>query len=99
MTSVFQVNPNLLDELADDDDFQDGMQEVAEAALEDAQMHVPVDTGELRDSLHIEDGDDGAKMVVAETDHWLYVEFGTSVMEATPFLRPAIDDIGLEPGG
>lgn len=68
---------------------------VAEEALADAQAHCPVDTGELRDSLHIEELPDGGKRIVVGTDHWVFPEFGTSEMPAQPFMRPVIDDLGL----
>jgi len=70
-------------------------EDVAQQALARAQSLCPVDTGELRDSLHIEDAPDGGKRVVAGTDHWLFPEFGTSEMAAEPYLRPVIDDLGL----
>lgn len=60
-----------------------------------AQARVPVDTGALRDSLHIEDAPDGGKRVVTDSDHWVFPEFGTSTMAAQPYLRPIIDDLGL----
>lgn len=68
--------------------------EVADQALEVAQHLVPVDTGELYDSLHVEDAE-GGKRVVAGTDHWVFPEFGTSEMPAEPYLRPIIDALGL----
>ncbi len=69
--------------------------DVAEQGLEVAQRLVPVDTGELRDSLHVEDAPDGGKRIVAGTDHWQFPEFGTSEMAAEPYLRPIIDELGL----
>ncbi|MEE4540989.1 HK97 gp10 family phage protein [Streptomyces sp. V4-01] len=43
-----------------------------------AQTTAPVDTGEYRDSIHLEDGDeDGEVLVVASADHSIYVEHGT----------------------
>jgi len=71
------------------------IEDVAQQALARAQSLCAVDTGELRDSLHIEDAPDGGKRVVAGTDHWLFPEFGTSEMAAEPYLRPVIDDLGL----
>lgn len=69
--------------------------EAADEGLALAQAHVPVDTGELRDSLHIEDGPDGGKRVVTDSDHWVFPEFGTSEMAPQPYLRPIIDELGL----
>lgn len=45
-----------------------------------AKEEVPVDTGELRDSIHGELNPDGTKgAIVAGTDHALFVEFGTGL--------------------
>jgi HK97 gp10 family phage protein len=75
---------------------QPAIDEAADAVLDWARGHCPVDTGELRDSIHLEEGEEvGSKRVVVETDHWIYPEFGTSSMPAEPFMRPAIDSVGL----
>lgn len=43
-----------------------------------AQATAPVDTGEYRDSIHLEDGNgDGEVLVVASAGHSIYVEHGT----------------------
>lgn len=39
--------------------------------------HCPVDTGNLRDSIHTEAKDDGAVAVGTNTDYAVYVEYGT----------------------
>lgn len=45
-----------------------------------AKATAPVDTGEYRDSIHLEDGkEDGEVLVVASADHSIYVEYGTRV--------------------
>lgn len=60
-----------------------------------AKQFVPIDTGELRDSIKAERvvanqyvlrGD-----ITANTVYALYVEFGTYKMSAQPYLRPAAD--------
>ncbi len=58
---------------------------VLEEVSQDAQRYAPVETGELRESIHVE-GD----RVVAEADHAVYVEYGTRYMDAQPFLRRAL---------
>jgi hypothetical protein len=63
----------------------------AEPILADALDRVAVDTGDLRDSLHIEsrlDGETGQADVIAGTDHAVFVEFSP---DDEPFLRPAAD--------
>lgn len=45
-----------------------------------AQDTAPVDTGEYRASIHLEDGDEGGEvLIVASADHSIYVEHGTRV--------------------
>jgi hypothetical protein len=89
------VNPAFADEVARGPEIQAQLQQLAEEGLAVAQQLVPVDTGELLDSLHIEDAPDGGKRVVAGTDHWQFPEFGTFDDEAQPYLRPIVDAIGL----
>lgn len=52
----------------------------------DARSTAPVDTGEMvgtiREAL-------GERRVYVGSDHWYFVEFGTSRMAAQPFMRPA----------
>lgn len=61
-----------------------------EALLElgvDISQRAPVDTGELRDSVQV---DDDRIRVTAE--HAGYVESGTVKMRAQPYVRPAVED-------
>jgi len=61
------------------------VQQGAEAVLETAESIVPVDTGELRDSGHVEMLETGAKpsaAVVFDSDHAAYVEYGTGIRGA-----------------
>ena len=75
----------------------------AEAVVRDAQTFVPVDTGALRSSIHIEPGGVLGYKVIAGSPTTLnprsgtptsgyasYVEFGTSRMRARPYMRPAL---------
>ena len=62
----------------------------AEQILPYMQSVTPVDTGELRDSEEIVDGQDDVQLV-ASADHASYVEFGTYKMSAQPYMRPAIE--------
>jgi HK97 gp10 family phage protein len=64
----------------------------AVAVAERAAELAPVDTGELRGSIsHQKLGDGWA--VVASAPHAAYVEYGTSKMEAQPYLRPAAQGV------
>lgn len=63
--------------------------EITREIAADMRRLVPVDTGELRES--IEDIEvDGHGVISVGTDHWEFVEYGTSRMDAQPFIRPAL---------
>ena len=67
------------------------VRDVSEEVKAAAQGLVPVDTGELQNSIQVtEEG------VEAGTDHAIYVEFGTYRMSAQPFMRPAADEASGE---
>lgn len=67
-----------------------GAYDWAVAIEERAKELAAVDTGEMRDSIHIEKGDTaGEYQVVASALHSVFVEFGTSKMAAQPFMIPA----------
>ena len=77
-----------------DDRVNAGVREVAEEIAKDAQARVPVASGRLRDSVHVEDveGVAGQYEVVAGDDDVFYghlVEYGTTNTPARPFLIPA----------
>jgi hypothetical protein len=62
------------------------------AGVESAQRLVPIDTGELHDGIHIiEQTDTNGSYGVTDVEHAEPVEFGTSKMQAQPYLRPSID--------
>jgi HK97 gp10 family phage protein len=71
-----------------------------------AHEYVPVDTGNLRDGIRVEElpPQENGVMVVAGgnqiippnryrdiVNYACFVEFGTSKMEAQPYMRPAVD--------
>ena len=64
---------------------------VAEEVAEEAQRQGPGLTGETRDSIQVtEEG-------VSAAGAAIYLEFGTSKMDAQPFLRPAAEEADAEP--
>jgi HK97 gp10 family phage protein len=63
---------------------------VEQEILPEMRALTPVDTGNLRDSEHVEVTENSVTLV-AGTDYALFVEFGTSKMSAQPYMRPAID--------
>lgn len=60
---------------------------MAKVVLDKSQELVPVDKGDLRDSGHIEGSE-----VIYDSNHSIFVEFGTYKVAAQPFLRPAVDE-------
>lgn len=63
--------------------------EITDAIVEDMRRGCPVDTGELLESIdHICEG--LTSLITVGTDHWEFVEYGTSKMDAQPFIRPAV---------
>jgi HK97 gp10 family phage protein len=75
--------------------------EVASVSAEDqlaqeiaavARNLVPVETGNLRDSITAEPG-----RVYTEVDYAPFVEYGTADHDAESFMRPAADEADAEP--
>ena len=56
-----------------------------------AKIRCPVDTGALRASIHHDLVKQGLVFVGAEKDYAAYVEYGTSRMNAQPFMRPSAE--------
>jgi HK97 gp10 family phage protein len=73
------------------------VQAVAKAALDiegQAKAVVPVDTGNLKNSIQTEPGDsDLTKYVGPHTEYAVHVEYGTSRMRAQPYMRPAAERV------
>jgi HK97 gp10 family phage protein len=59
---------------------------IAKNAVQNIKRRAPVDTGELRDSIHQEGG-----LVVATANHAGFVEFGTYKMAAQPYFIPGLE--------
>lgn len=70
----------------------DAARETAEAVKIRAQQLVPIDTGRLHDSIRV--NRQGPRMYVVgpgdEVEYAGYVEYGTSVSPAQPYMRPAL---------
>ena len=67
-------------------------------ALEDAKRNCPVDTGALKQSLHLTDGKATAVKATVQVDYDKSLKYGTHVelgsrnRPANPFMRNAVDD-------
>lgn len=70
-------------------DYSEGWQQFANAFLESAYADVPVDTGNLLNSIDAEPRDDGCTCR-ADAEYAQYVEFGTWKMDAQPYFIPAL---------
>jgi len=69
---------------------------IGRSLINAARAKVPVDTGELRDSIQW--GEDNGTLVLGATASYAPdVEFGTSTRRAQPFLRPAMETLRTNP--
>lgn len=74
-----------------------GVARAAHLTADLAKQLAPVDTGKLRDSIHVEQGAGPADWeVVAGVEYAQWVEYGTAVSPAQPFLTPAMEAIDVE---
>ena len=71
------------------------LETLAENVRVEAQIVVPVDTGNLRDSIQVFEGDDKWEKLIGTTTttYALFVELGTVKMDAQPYMRPALDEV------
>lgn len=70
------------------------VKEASEHVADEAKMRVPVDTGDLRDAIHVERGGPATYSVLAGDSDAFYghmVEFGTSRTAPRPFMVPAAE--------
>lgn len=67
--------------------------EAAELISQAAKERVPVDTGDLRDAIHVEHGDDGFEVIAGNSDVFYghIVEHGGVHTPAQPFMIPALE--------
>jgi len=77
---------------------QETMKKAAEPIMNVAKVNVPKRTGNLADSIKISLLSNGSRvatgrksMYIGKTFYGGMIEFGTSKMQAKPFLRPAFD--------
>ena len=66
----------------------------AELIEQRAKERVPVDTGRLRDAIHVEHDEDGAAVVAGDTEAFYghIIEHGGVRQPAHPFLVPALEE-------
>jgi HK97 gp10 family phage protein len=71
---------------------QDGLEAGARIVETHAKIACPVDTGFLRNSITVDEVTPMEAIIGPHTDYAEHVEFGTSRMEAQPYMRPALDE-------
>lgn len=83
--------PLIIEQL--DDKLLEGVMEVAERTAEGARERVPVESGALRDAIHVEAEDDWVAVVAGNTEAFYghIVENGSIRTPARPFLLPAFE--------
>ena len=96
MSIIIEVRSNKIPALTKESRAR-AVQAVAKAAYDiegQAKAVVPVDTGNLKNSIQTESGDsDLTKYVGPHTDYAVHVEYGTYKMRAQPYLRPAAERV------
>ena len=70
---------------------------LADAVVQRARNHAPVDTGALAASIHRVRLPDGSFIVGSSVPYADAVEFGTSRRSPQPYLRPAFDSVKVDP--
>lgn len=95
MTSYLRIFD---DRIADLGEVRDIVERGMEAGIESARRLVPVDTGNLQNSIDVidephEDGADVVGTYGTSVEYALHVEFGTSVGPEQPYLRPSVDAV------
>jgi HK97 gp10 family phage protein len=71
---------------------QDGLEAGARIVETHSKILCPVDTGFLRNSIQVDSVTPTEALIAPHTDYAEHVEFGTSRMEAQPYMRPALDE-------
>jgi hypothetical protein len=93
---IFVPDPTLWKQIQVDPGIGRSMERVAQEALRVAQNLAPVgETGDLKQSLHIEAGEGNSVSVVVAVDYWLFPEYGVN-QPPQPYLRPALSAVGLK---
>lgn len=76
----------------------EGLNEGAKLIVEAAKQRVPVESGRLRDAIHIEDEGQGIAVVAGNNEAFYghMVEHGTTHSPPHPFLVPAFEETKVE---
>ncbi|MFI2757831.1 HK97 gp10 family phage protein [Streptomyces echinatus] len=77
MTGAFVPNEAAIASLVYADFVQVDLHDRAARVVDTAQANAPVESGRYRESIHAEDGPDGAVLIVADVEYAAVVELGT----------------------
>lgn len=75
-----------------DSETEELLDELADELYDDIIMRVPVDTGELMESIEIE-SEEGHRSIYTDKEYAIPVEVGTFRTEAQPYFEPAYNDL------
>lgn len=93
--ATFKYRPAVEREIARSAQMRAATRARAQRSADEARRLAPVDSGKYRDSIHVEETEDGAR-VVADADHAVHVEFGTEDTPAHAPLRRGTEAAGLK---
>lgn len=88
---VFNRLPALAREY--DDVVERELERAAFATEAAAKRLAPVDTGNLKNSIITRQDSDDQWTVTSAAEYSIYQEYGTDVMPAQPYMRPAVDEV------
>lgn len=72
------------------------LQDAADTFVGKAQQNAPVDTGNLRDNITVEEVSETHAVVTSGAEYSIFVEEGTSKMSPQPFMQPALAEMENE---
>jgi HK97 gp10 family phage protein len=73
--------------------FEEGIPFAVQSGFQVSQERVPVRTGNLKSSGHVESGSSLVISIIYDAGYAGYVEHGTSNMRAQPYCEPAFQEI------
>jgi HK97 gp10 family phage protein len=94
VTINIQIQPSLETKLNADWNTieKEACQKISQECLKIMKTEVPVDTGQLRDSLTInQDGEDDE--ITSSTSYWMYVNYGTSKQAPNPYIERSLSNL------
>lgn len=82
----------------DSDTFKNALDKAIDHTIHDAEntcrREAPIDTGNLRRSIHKNKPEPCVGEIKSRADYWVYVQYGTSKMNANPFVTRTAQQVG-----